>query len=50
VLKNVGARSVPVEAYNIFVLESEGLAEDKTAEEVLANTTIANNEENSSQR
>jgi hypothetical protein len=28
-------------------LESEGLAEDKTGEEVLANTTIANNEENS---
>ena len=47
VLKNVGARSVPVETYNNFVLESEGLAEDKTAEEVLANTTIANNEENS---
>lgn len=42
VLKNVGARSVPVETYNNFVLESEGLAEDKTGEEVLAN-----NEENS---
>ena len=41
-LKNVGARSVPVETYNNFVLESEGLAEDKTGEEVLAN-----NEENS---
>jgi hypothetical protein len=50
VLKNVGARSVPVETYNNFVLEPEGLAEDKTAEEVLANTTIANNEENSCQR
>ena len=47
VLKNVGARSVPVETYNNLVLEPEGLAEDKTAEEVLANTTIANNEENS---
>ena len=47
VLKNVGARSVPVETYNNVVLESEGLAEDKTAEEVLANRTIANNEEHS---
>ena len=26
VLKNVAARSVPVETYNNFVLESEGLA------------------------
>ena len=47
VLKNVGARSVPVETCNNLVLEPEGLAEDKTAVEVLANTTIANNEENS---
>ena len=46
VLKNVGARSESIETYNNFVLESEGLAEDKTGE-VLANTTIANNEENS---
>ena len=44
VLKNIGARSVPVETYNNSVLESEGLAEDTTAEEVITNTSIANKE------
>ena len=40
-------QTVPVETCNNSVLESEGLAEDSTAEEVLANTAIANDEENS---
>ena len=44
VLKNISARSVPVETYNNSVLESEGLAEDTTAEEVITNTSIANKE------